>query len=519
MGIEDALGRVLAADVVAAVTLPPWDNSAMDGYAILAGDVKAASEDAPARLEVVGEVPAGGIADRLVERGSAIRIATGAPIPEGADAVVPVEATTPIDAAGVAGARGRDAAGPLPAAILVHDPGRAGAHVRRRGSDLDEGATILTSGSAMTPAAVALAAGAGLASVSVRRRPRVAVLATGTRSGSREPTSVTPASRMPTARAPGACRGCRSGGDRPRDRPGRPRRRDGPAPCRARRRRRRDRRRRRRVGRAVRRRQAGVRSGRADRPLAGRGPAGQAVRVRDGTASGRQSDAAVRAARQPRVELRHVRALRPPRDPRALRPPRSATVPSIERCSSRRSAPPRTAGRSSAQPPSETPTAGRNGTSSVASASGCHTARRGRGATCSPRWPPRMPSPSCARRSRSTPPATRSICGGSTRRDLGGPPSDMHAPGCRIMAATWSEPRPGPAHAERRRLTHVDRAGRPRMVDVSAKPVDSAPGRRGGVRRALGGDAEPRDRRAGRRATSCRGGARRRDGRQADVAS
>lgn len=179
MPMDASLGLVLAEDLVAAVTLPPWDNSAMDGYAILVGDVAAATEDAPARLAVTGEVPAGGVADRRVEHGSAIRIATGAPIPDGADAVVPVEATTPLDASGTAGARGRDAAGPLPSAILVQEASRQGAHIRRRGSDLTEGATILASGSAMTPAAVALAAGAGLASVQVRRRPLVAVLATG----------------------------------------------------------------------------------------------------------------------------------------------------------------------------------------------------------------------------------------------------------------------------------------------------------------------------------------------------
>ncbi|HET9852193.1 MAG TPA: gephyrin-like molybdotransferase Glp [Candidatus Limnocylindrales bacterium] len=177
--VDGSLGRVLAEDVVAAVTLPPWNNSAMDGYAVRFADVAAAGDDAPVRLRVVGEVPAGGVANGEVGHGSAIRIATGAPIPAGADAVVPVEATTPLDAAGTAGPRGRDAAGPLPAAILVHEPGRAAAHIRLRGSDLSEGATILASGSAMTPAAVALAAGAGLPAVSVRRRPRVAVLATG----------------------------------------------------------------------------------------------------------------------------------------------------------------------------------------------------------------------------------------------------------------------------------------------------------------------------------------------------
>ncbi len=177
--VDEALGRVLAEDVIAAVTLPPWDNSAMDGYAIQAADVVAATEGEPVRLAVVGEVPAGGVGDRRAEHGSAIRIATGAPIPQGADAVVPVEATTPLDATGVAGPRGRDAAGPLPAAVLVHEGSRAGSHIRRRGSDLEAGATILASGSAMTPAAIALAAGAGLTAVPVRRVPLVGILATG----------------------------------------------------------------------------------------------------------------------------------------------------------------------------------------------------------------------------------------------------------------------------------------------------------------------------------------------------
>jgi molybdopterin molybdotransferase len=177
--IDRALGRVLSRPAVGVVTLPPWDNSAMDGYAVRSADVAGASDGAPVRLEVRGEVQAGGVSGHAVEHGSAIRIATGAPIPDGADAVVPVEQTTPLDASGAPGSRGRDAAGPVPAAILVHTAGGAGAHIRRRGSDLAEGAEILASGSAMTPAAVALAAGAGLAIVQVRLRPQVAVLATG----------------------------------------------------------------------------------------------------------------------------------------------------------------------------------------------------------------------------------------------------------------------------------------------------------------------------------------------------
>ena len=177
--VDAALGRVLARPVVAAVTLPPWDNSAMDGYALRAADVAAATEEAPARIEVTGEVPAGGAADRALELGSAIRIATGAPIPDGADAVIPVEQTTPLDPDGTRGERGRDAGGPVPAAILAHGAVSNGAHIRRSGSDLRAGDKILASGAALTPAAVGLAAGAGVATVSVRRRPRVAVLATG----------------------------------------------------------------------------------------------------------------------------------------------------------------------------------------------------------------------------------------------------------------------------------------------------------------------------------------------------
>jgi molybdopterin molybdotransferase len=175
----DALGRVLARRVVAAVTLPPWDNSAMDGYAVHADDVRGAADTAPVRLAIAGDVPAGGAAEIELPRGSAIRIATGAPVPPAADAVVPVELTTPLDVKGQAGPRGRDATGPLPAAVLVHAPVAPGQHVRRRASDLAAGDVILEPGTAMTPAAIALAAGAGVASLEVHRRPRIAVLATG----------------------------------------------------------------------------------------------------------------------------------------------------------------------------------------------------------------------------------------------------------------------------------------------------------------------------------------------------
>ena len=173
---ENALGRVLAMSVVATTDLPPWDNSAMDGYAIRAADVTAAAEDAPVRLRVVGEVPAGDVAAMAVDPGTAIRIATGAPLPTGGDAVVPVELTTPLASDGApSGPRGRDATGPLPAAVAVHVAVGEGNAIRRRGEDLRAGSTVLDAGADMTAAAVAIAAGSGADAVSVHRRPRIAV--------------------------------------------------------------------------------------------------------------------------------------------------------------------------------------------------------------------------------------------------------------------------------------------------------------------------------------------------------
>jgi len=175
----DSLGRVTAETVTARVSLPPWPNSAMDGYAILAADTAGAKEDAPVELDVIGDIAAGAAPDVTVVPGTAARIATGARLPDGADSVVPVEATTPLDAAGRLGPRGRDATGPLPTACLVHEPVGTGGSVRAAGSDLTAGATLLAPGTGITAAAVALVAGAGVGEVLVHRRPRIAVLATG----------------------------------------------------------------------------------------------------------------------------------------------------------------------------------------------------------------------------------------------------------------------------------------------------------------------------------------------------
>ena len=178
--LPEALGRVVAERVTSPIALPPWDNSAMDGYALRADDTAAATGDEPAQLEVIGEVRAGQPPETTVRHGTAVRIATGAPVPPGADAVIPVEGTTPLDAAGGAiGPRGRDATGPLPARIAVHSAVQPGGSIRVKGSDLAAGAPIIEPGTVLTPAVIGLAAGVGLELVNVHRRPHVSVLATG----------------------------------------------------------------------------------------------------------------------------------------------------------------------------------------------------------------------------------------------------------------------------------------------------------------------------------------------------
>ncbi|MFM2106180.1 MAG: hypothetical protein RL338_1212 [Chloroflexota bacterium] len=179
VAIGAALGRILAAPLVARVDLPPFDNAAMDGYAVRAADVAGATDAAPARLVVVGDVRAGADAAAGPGPGEAVRIATGAPLPAGADTVVQVELTTPVDADGRTGERGRDATGPLPAACLVHAALPAGAAVRRRGEDVRAGQELASAGSEAGAALVAIASGSGNPTLDVHRRPRVAVLVTG----------------------------------------------------------------------------------------------------------------------------------------------------------------------------------------------------------------------------------------------------------------------------------------------------------------------------------------------------
>jgi molybdopterin molybdotransferase len=157
-----AEGCVLAEDVTAAVALPSFDNSSMDGYAVLAADVAGAGADSPTTLRVTGEIAAGDIGAYRLAPGTAIRIMTGARLPAGADAVVPVEWTDGGSAK-----------------VVIHHVAEPGNAVRYAGGDAAEGETLLTAGTRMRPMQIAVAASAGRKAVTVRPRPRVVVLSTG----------------------------------------------------------------------------------------------------------------------------------------------------------------------------------------------------------------------------------------------------------------------------------------------------------------------------------------------------
>jgi molybdopterin molybdotransferase len=162
--LEEILGLVLAEEVIAGEEVPPFTNSAMDGFALRAEDLAAASEGTPIRLAVIDEIPAGRAASVAVRPATAIRIMTGAPMPEGADTVLPVEQSEPD------GSRG---------AILVRRPLRRGVHVRLAGEDMKKGSVVLPAGRALRAAELGVLAAVGATRVPVHPRPRVAVMTTG----------------------------------------------------------------------------------------------------------------------------------------------------------------------------------------------------------------------------------------------------------------------------------------------------------------------------------------------------
>ncbi|WNG82718.1 molybdopterin molybdotransferase MoeA [Mycobacterium sp. ITM-2016-00316] len=167
MAPGDALGLVLATDVVAELSLPGFDNSAMDGFAVQATDIAAASAENPVTLPVTDDIPAGRTDTQPLKPGTAQRIMTGAPLPPGATTVVPVEST---DADFSASA----------AQVQIRAATKDGQHIRRAGEDVAAGTTVLRAGQRLTPAALGLVAALGLAEVSVLPRPRVLVMSTGT---------------------------------------------------------------------------------------------------------------------------------------------------------------------------------------------------------------------------------------------------------------------------------------------------------------------------------------------------
>ncbi|MFG3497943.1 gephyrin-like molybdotransferase Glp [Streptomyces sp. NPDC047928] len=179
--LPDAQGCVLVEDVTVPVALPPFDNSSMDGYAVRVADVAGASEEFPATLTVIGDVAAGSGEPPTVGPGQAARIMTGAPLPPGAEAVVPVEWTDGGAGGGAATTMRAASAAPEGATgeVRVHRPVEARAHVRARGSDVQAGDLALREGTVLGPPQIGLLAAIGRGTVRVRPRPRVVVLSTG----------------------------------------------------------------------------------------------------------------------------------------------------------------------------------------------------------------------------------------------------------------------------------------------------------------------------------------------------
>ncbi len=162
VSLDDALGRILAEDIVAQRNNPPMDNSAMDGYAVITADLLSATPDNPVKLEVVDNVPAGSVAQVTLKNKQAIRIMTGAPIPQGADAVLMQEDTE------------KNGNG-----ILAKDKTEVGENIRLAGEDVKVGDVVIKKGVTITPSHIGMMAVVGRSNIYVSQRPTVAILSTG----------------------------------------------------------------------------------------------------------------------------------------------------------------------------------------------------------------------------------------------------------------------------------------------------------------------------------------------------
>jgi molybdopterin molybdotransferase len=170
--LRQAAGRVLTADVISEVAVPAFDRAAMDGYAVRGEDTFGASLYTPVELRLIGEVRAGGQFTGTCQPGEAVRIMTGAPVPPGADAIVPFEET---DEA----LRGINEAARKAGSVRILKAANPGANIRRRGEDVQAGSTVIQAGRVLRPSEIGVLASIGLTHVTVIRRPVVAILSTG----------------------------------------------------------------------------------------------------------------------------------------------------------------------------------------------------------------------------------------------------------------------------------------------------------------------------------------------------
>ena len=162
VSLPQALGRNVAEPILAPCDNPPWDNSAMDGFALRHADIAAASAATPVALTVIEDIPAGKVGQKVVGSGQAARIMTGAPVPAGVDTVVPVEDTRS-----------------TPDRVEILDPPPAGSHIRRRGEDMRQGEILIEAHTECGPGEIGVLAAVQRTFVAVYRRPTVAILSTG----------------------------------------------------------------------------------------------------------------------------------------------------------------------------------------------------------------------------------------------------------------------------------------------------------------------------------------------------
>ncbi len=160
--LDEALGRVISKDLISPIDVPSFDRASMDGYAVVAEDTFYVDEQNPVRLKFEGEIRAGDDSDLSVEKGICVGIATGAPIPYGANAVVMVEYT-----------------GDVKDEIYVFRPVAPGENIMAAGSDIMRGETIMRRGTRLTPRETGVLAASGFKTVSVYKRPKVAIISTG----------------------------------------------------------------------------------------------------------------------------------------------------------------------------------------------------------------------------------------------------------------------------------------------------------------------------------------------------